>query len=86
MPARAAAVVVSTARDGLALDDIDWRNGEITVAGKGNRRNRHPLPADAGEAIAAYLQHGRPAGRASHRDQIAGGHRRLPATCCNCPS
>ena len=46
----------------LTLDDIDWRNGEITVAGKGSRRDRLPLPADAGEAIAAYLQHGRPAG------------------------
>jgi integrase/recombinase XerD len=47
---------------GLTLDDIDWRNGEITVAGKGGRRDRLPLPADAGEATAAYLQHGRPAG------------------------
>lgn len=46
----------------LALDDIDWRAGEISVAGKGGRRDRLPLPADAGEAIASYLQHGRPAG------------------------
>lgn len=46
----------------LTLDDIDWRNGEITIAGKGSRRDRLPLPADAGDAIAAYLQHGRPAG------------------------
>lgn len=46
---------------GLSLDDIDWRHGEITIAGKGNRRDRLPLPADAGTAIAAYLQHGRPA-------------------------
>jgi len=47
---------------GLRLEDIDWRNGEITIAGKGSRRDRLPMPADAGEAIAAYLQHGRPAG------------------------
>ena len=45
----------------LGLDDIDWRRGEITVRGKGNRRDRLPLPADVGEAIAAYLRHGRPA-------------------------
>jgi site-specific recombinase XerD len=45
---------------GLSLDDIDWRRGEITVRGKGNRRDRLPLPADAGEAAADWLQHGRP--------------------------
>jgi integrase/recombinase XerD len=44
----------------LGLDDIDWRRGEITIRGKGNRRDRLPLPADAGEAIAAWLQQGRP--------------------------
>ena len=37
----------------LRLDDIDWRRGEITITGKGNRRDQLPLPADAGEAIAA---------------------------------
>lgn len=46
---------------GLMLEDIDWRNGEITIAGKGGRRDRLPLPPDAGEAIAAWLQDGRPA-------------------------
>ena len=30
---------------GLGLDDIDWRRGEITVRGKGRRRDRLPLPA-----------------------------------------
>jgi integrase/recombinase XerD len=45
----------------LGLDDIDWRCGEITIAGKGNRRDRLPLPADAGEVVAAYLRDGRPA-------------------------
>ncbi len=44
----------------LTLDDIDWRAGEITVHGKGRRSERLPLPADAGEAIAAYLRDGRP--------------------------
>ncbi|HVI36767.1 MAG TPA: tyrosine-type recombinase/integrase [Gaiellales bacterium] len=45
---------------GLRLDDIDWRCGEITIAGKGNRRDRLPLPADAGEAVAVWLRQGRP--------------------------
>ncbi|MFB9307511.1 tyrosine-type recombinase/integrase, partial [Kibdelosporangium philippinense] len=45
----------------LGLDDIDWRLGEITVWGKGNRRDRMPLPADVGEKIVAYLRNGRPA-------------------------
>jgi site-specific recombinase XerD len=44
---------------GLALEDIDWRAGEITVRGKGSRAERLPLPADVGEAIAAYLRDGR---------------------------
>ena len=44
----------------LSLDDIGWRAGEITVRGKGTRAERLPLPADAGEAIAAYLADGRP--------------------------
>jgi integrase/recombinase XerD len=44
----------------LRLDDIDWRRGEITVRGKGNRRDRLPLPADVGERIVAYLGDGRP--------------------------
>lgn len=43
----------------LALDDIDWRSGEITIRGKGDRRERLPLPDDVGTAIVAYLQHGR---------------------------
>jgi site-specific recombinase XerD len=46
---------------GLRLDDIDWRAGELVVRGKGARADRLPLPADVGEAIAAYLQRGRPA-------------------------
>ena len=45
---------------GLSLDDIDWRAGEITVSGKGARTERLPLPVDVGEALVAYLEHGRP--------------------------
>ena len=44
----------------LTLDDIDWRAGEIRVCGKGGRAGRLPLPADVGEAVAAYLADGRP--------------------------
>ena len=44
----------------LRLDDIDWRRGEITVRGKGNRHDRLPLPADVGQRIVAYLHDGRP--------------------------
>jgi len=45
---------------GLRLDDVDWRAGELVVVGKGSRQDLLPLPADVGEAIAAYLRHGRP--------------------------
>lgn len=44
----------------LQLNDIDWRAGEIHVRGKGGRSDALPLPADIGEALAAYLRHGRP--------------------------
>ena len=45
----------------LALDDIDWRAGEIVVRGKADCFERLPLPTDVGAAVAAYLQRGRPA-------------------------
>jgi len=62
------AVILLLARLGLragevaALDlgDIDWRQGEITVRGKGSRRDSLPLPADVGEAVAGWLAEGRP--------------------------
>jgi len=44
----------------LTLDDIDWDAGQVSVRGKRDRRSALPLPADVGEAIAAYLRHGRP--------------------------
>ena len=44
----------------LRLDDIDWRAGELTIVGKGDRVERLPLPAEPGEAIVAWLVDGRP--------------------------
>jgi site-specific recombinase XerD len=44
----------------LLLEDIDWHAGQVVVFGKGARSDRLPLPADVGEAIAAYLRRGRP--------------------------
>lgn len=44
----------------LKLDDIHWQAGEITIRGKGSRWARLPLPADVGQALAAYLKKDRP--------------------------
>ncbi len=42
----------------LALDDLHWRTGEITIPGKkGLRHERFPLPADVGDALVTYLRH-----------------------------
>jgi integrase len=67
----------------LQLDDIDWRSGELIVAGKGNRRDRLPLPIDVGQAIVDYLRQGRPSDaldrsmfirvKAPHQGLTAGG-------------
>lgn len=46
----------------LELADIDWRGGQVLVRGKGHRLERLPLPVDVGEALASYVQHGRPRG------------------------
>jgi integrase len=43
----------------LNVDELDWRAGEIEVPGKGNRRERLPLPVDVGRAIAEYCRRGR---------------------------
>jgi integrase/recombinase XerD len=56
---------------GLRLEDIDWRRGEITVRGKGDRWERLPLPADVGQVIVAYLRAGRPATRLAGREVFA---------------
>lgn len=44
----------------LTLDDLDWSGGLLRVRGKGGRQTLMPLPVDVGQAIAAYLQDGRP--------------------------
>jgi integrase/recombinase XerD len=45
----------------IALEDVQWRAGEIVVHGKGARIDSLPLPVDVGEALVGYLQR-RPAG------------------------
>lgn len=44
----------------IELGDVDWRAGELSVRGKARRRDRMPLPVDVGEALAGYVQRGRP--------------------------
>jgi site-specific recombinase XerD len=44
----------------LRLTDIDWQQATLSVRGKGRRETRLPLPQDAGDAVLAYLDQGRP--------------------------
>ena len=44
----------------LCLEDLDWRAGQLIVRGKARSDDPLPLPADVGQAIAAYLRDGRP--------------------------
>jgi site-specific recombinase XerD len=44
----------------MTLDDINWDIGELMIRGKGPRKDKLPIPYDVGEALADYLQHGRP--------------------------
>jgi site-specific recombinase XerD len=44
----------------LKFTDIDWRNGAITVCGKGRRQESLPLPQEVGNAMLLYLSQGRP--------------------------
>ena len=44
----------------LELDDVDWNIGQLSVRGKSGQRSALPLPTEVGEAIAEYLQRGRP--------------------------
>jgi site-specific recombinase XerD len=46
----------------IELSDVDWRAGELIVRGKGDRWERMPIPVEVGEALAAYVQAGRPRG------------------------
>jgi site-specific recombinase XerD len=66
----------------LELDDIDWRQGELLIRGKGQQLDRLPLPADVGSALASYLRRSRPRVqsrkvflrlRAPHRGLSSGG-------------
>jgi integrase/recombinase XerD len=45
---------------GLGLSHIDWHDASLLVSGKGRREVRLPLPQEVGDAIMAYLDHGRP--------------------------
>jgi len=44
----------------LRLEDLHWRQGEMTVRGKGQYHDRLPLPQEVGEAIVQYLSRDRP--------------------------
>lgn len=67
------AVIVCLARLGLragevgalALSDVDWVAGVLTVRGKGGRVDQLPLPVDVGQAVVSYLREGRPTTPAS---------------------
>lgn len=50
----------------LQLGDCDWDRGQLRIQSKGGRQCLLPLPDDVGSAIAAYLEHGRPAGNDRH--------------------
>lgn len=50
----------------LTLDDVDWDNAQLRIHGKGGRETLLPLTSDVGEAIAAYLEHGRPSSQDRH--------------------
>lgn len=67
----------------LELEDVDWRQGQFVVGGKGGRRDRLPLPADVGQVLVGYLEAGRPGDacdrrvfirvKAPHRGLTTGG-------------
>jgi site-specific recombinase XerD len=44
----------------LTLDDINWEEGHLTLRSKGGRWAQLPLPVEVGEALACYLEQGRP--------------------------
>ena len=76
---RDSAMVLLLARLGLRspeviamqLDDIDWRNGEILIRGKGGYHDRTPLLQDVGEAIADYIMNER---KSTFRHLFVGNH------------
>jgi site-specific recombinase XerD len=50
----------------LQLEDCDWDRGHLRVRGKGGHVGVLPIPVDVGQAIAAYLEHGRPLSEDRH--------------------
>jgi integrase/recombinase XerD len=50
----------------LTLDDLNWESGEIRIRGPAGRCDRLPMPYEVGEALVAYLQHGRPVCESRH--------------------
>ncbi len=75
----------------IELADIDWRAGEVVIRGKGRRQERLPLPVDVGDAIAGWLQRGRPRCecatvftrvRAPHRELSSGGISAIVRAAC----
>ena len=45
----------------LQLDDLQWQGGTVRIgAGKSRRADLLPLPVPTGQALVAYLRHGRP--------------------------
>lgn len=44
----------------LTLDDINWEAGLLKVSGKRGAKCPLPIPVEVGDAIATYLQEGRP--------------------------
>lgn len=50
----------------LMLEDLDWDASRLRVHGKNGHECLMPLPTDVGEAIALYLQNGRPASTDRH--------------------
>ncbi len=56
----------------LCLDDINWREGEVTIRGKGSTTERLPLPHEVGEAVVSYLRDGRP--RVECREMFVTAH------------
>lgn len=51
----------------LQLDDVNWRKATIHVRTRKTGHGAHlPLPQDLGQALAAYLQEGRPRTQARH--------------------
>jgi site-specific recombinase XerD len=68
------AILLLLARLGLRADDVislrlgdfDWADASFRVCGKGRREARLPLPQDVGDAVLAYLEHGRPRVRSEH--------------------